>query len=716
MAKGKVEKRKATVHKNVVRENLPKIEQEKATLSNPTYVKWIVFLFALLLYADTLDLNYTLDDSLMVTQNTFTKKGVAGIKEIFTNDAFVGFLGKNNLLPGGRYRPLSQVMFAVEKEIFGFNPFVGHLLNILLYAVACMLLYVILQKLFVGFKANRWYLSLAFVATILFVAHPLHTEVVANIKGRDEILCLLFSLLTVYLSLKYIEKPRIYLLAINLLLFFLAILSKENALTFVAIIPLMLYVFTKAKPRDYVMVLAPLLLSVIFYFVLRVSMIGSRISNVNAVELLNDPFLGATLMQKYATIMLTWLKYLGLLFIPHPLTHDYYPKQIPIIGFNDYRALLSLLIFAGLFVFAFLKISKKGIIAFALLFFFITFSIVSNLVFNIGAFMNERFMFTSLLGFTVIVAYFITEVMRKKMKDAKTYRTMATVLLCIILVGYSAKTISRNRVWMDDFTLFTTDVNVSTNSTKCNTSAGGKLLEKADSTKNEAQKEQYVMHAIGYLNRAVEIYPQNLNAWLLLGNANIKLKNYEASRVCFENCLKMNPKYRFALDNLLFLAQTANKNSQYGEAIKCYKMLNQYKPNVAENYLGLGIAYREAKKVDSAVMALNRALEIKPKYVDALSKMGEVYGQDLNRLDQAEQYFISALNIDPKNESSLENMGIVYAIRRNFPLAISYFKKALEIQPDRYAIYTNMAQTYRSMGDKGAELDIMQRAQKYKPK
>ena len=705
--------RKPPAKKSVVATSKP--AEEKHTVLPEKYVKWLVFIFAFLLYADTLDLKYTLDDSLMITENSFTKKGVSGIKEIFTNDAFVGFLGKNNLLPGGRYRPLSQVMFALEKELFGFNPFVGHLLNVLFYALACMLLFVILQKLFKNYTANRWYLSLAFVATILFAAHPLHTEVVANIKGRDEILCLLFSLLTLYCSMKYIEKPRSYLVLITCATFFLGILSKENALTFIAVIPLVLYMFTKAKPNDYVIVLVPLVVAVLLYFILRVSMIGTRISHGAGIELLNDPFIGASLMQRYATILLTWLKYLSLLVFPHPLTHDYYPKQIPIIGFGDYRALLSLLIFGALLVFSLLKLRKKSMLAFAILFFFVTFSIVSNLVFDIGTFMNERFMFTALLGFTIFIAWLITEVMRKKIKNPSAYRSLAVTILIVVLLAYSAKTVSRNRVWMDDLTLFTTDVKVSANSSKCNTSAGGKLLEKADSTKNDVQKRAYVNQAVKYLNKAVEIYPRNLNAWLLLGNGNIKLEQFAASRECYVNCLKINPKYTFAINNLLHVAQASGLKEQFGESKKCYLLLNSYKPNQAENYYGLGLAYRGLNQFDSALISFNKALELKPKYGDAMSKMGEVFGQNLQMTDKAEECFMKALQINPKDESALENLGIVYGMKHDYKNSLYYFQKALEVKPDRYAIYQNISLTYRSMGDLKSAQSFLMLGEKYKP-
>jgi len=678
------------------------------------HIKWIVFAFALLLYANTLDLKYTLDDSLMITENDFTKKGVSGIKDILTNDAFVGFLGKNNLLPGGRYRPLSQVMFAIEKEIFGFNPFVGHLINILLYAITCMLLFIILNRLFSNHKAANWYLGIPFVASMLFTAHPLHTEVVANIKGRDEILCLLFCLLVVWFTLKYLEKKKIYLLIANLFIFLLALLSKENALTFAAIVPLILFVFFQPRVKEYFIVSAPLLGGIAAYFALRIGIIGvQQVSTVR--ELLNDPFLGATQMQKYATIFLTWLRYLWLLIFPHPLTHDYYPKQIPIVNFSDLRVILSILIYGTLLVYALLKIKNKNIVAFGILFFFFSFSIVSNFFFVIGTFMNERFMFTALLGFTVILAYLISVPLRKKISDPRTYRTTALMLLAVILSAYSAKTVSRNRAWMDDLTLFTTDVKVSSNSTKCNTSAGGKLIEKADSTDNETQKQKYLEQAVRFLNKAIDIYPANNNALLLLGNAYFKQKEYVKSRDCYHRCLQINPKNKLALNNLKNVAIISNRDKVFGEALKDYQMLLKYQPAEAEHYFGLGVAYRGLNKFDSALISLGKAIELKPDYSEAISKTGEIYGQDLNRLDLAENSFLQAIAINPKDASTLENLGIVYGIKHDYKKSIYYLEKALELKPDKYQIYLNLAETYRIMGDTKSAAEYLGLGQRYRP-
>ncbi|MEI6853426.1 MAG: tetratricopeptide repeat protein [Bacteroidota bacterium] len=302
------------------------------------------------------------------------------------------------------------------------------------------------------------------------------------------------------------------------------------------------------------------------------------------------------------------------------------------------------------------------------------------------------------------------------MKNKEAYRKTAMFILIVLLLGYSVKTISRNRVWMDDVTLFTTDVKVSENSTKCNTSAGGKLLEKADSTDNEIQKNQYIQQAYGYLKKAVEIYPRNLNAWNLLGNCDIKREDYAASRECFMNCLKINPKHPHALNNLLYLAQVANKNQQFAEAVTDYKILIQYKPDVADNYYGLGVAFRGISQFDSAIVCLNKALHLKPDYVDAMSKLGEIYGQNLGRIDAAEDCFLQAIEVKPNDESSLENLGIVYGIKKDFNKSLSYFQQALKIKPEKYELYMNISQTYRIMGDLKSAQDYIVQAEKYKPK
>ncbi len=85
------------------------------------------------------------------------------------------------------------------------------------------------------------------LATLIFMAHPVHTEVVANIKSRDEILSFLNGTLALLLVFDYSKSKNWISLALAVIFFFLSLLSKETAMTTLAIIPFMLFFFTPKK-------------------------------------------------------------------------------------------------------------------------------------------------------------------------------------------------------------------------------------------------------------------------------------------------------------------------------------------------------------------------------------------------------------------------------------------------------------------------------------
>ena len=116
--------------------------------SNKYYIYLIITVLCFVLYGNTLQNKYALDDTLVYTANTFTKQGFKGLHDIFAYDTFTGFFGKDkNLVAGGRYRPLSLVTFATEVEFFGDAPAISHFINILLYILTCILLFIVLDKL-----------------------------------------------------------------------------------------------------------------------------------------------------------------------------------------------------------------------------------------------------------------------------------------------------------------------------------------------------------------------------------------------------------------------------------------------------------------------------------------------------------------------------------------------------------------------------------------
>ncbi|HFC00457.1 MAG TPA: hypothetical protein ENJ53_06590, partial [Phaeodactylibacter sp.] len=281
----------------------------------------VLFFCAIVLYISTLRFDYVLDDIIVITDNDFTKKGFAGIKDIFTTESFQGYFGEQrDLVEGGRYRPLSIASFAVEYQFFGLNQAVSHFVNVLLYALLALLLFRVMALLFPIKKKKKWYYTLAFVSSLLFVLHPLHTEVVANIKGRDEILSLMGALAALYSIIKYSKKEkRIYLL-MGASCYFLALLAKENALTFLAIIPLSLYFFTKTKFKKIAISFVPLFGVALLYLLIRYRVIGYFLSSGSEItDLMNNPFYGISTGERLATAFYTLALYLKLLIFPHPL-------------------------------------------------------------------------------------------------------------------------------------------------------------------------------------------------------------------------------------------------------------------------------------------------------------------------------------------------------------------------------------------------------------
>lgn len=658
-----------------------------------------LIILALGLYANTLGHDFALDDALFITQNKFTLKGVDGIPEIMSSDAFVGLFGNANLLPGGRYRPLTQVMFAIEYELFGLNPFIGHFINLLLYAALGLLVFKILRMLLPPTERPA-VLSLPFIATLLFIAHPLHTEVVANIKGRDEIMSMLGTLACLYYILRYLENRRLLYLILTSVIFFLAILSKENALAWVAVIPLSVWFFRKPASKDYRMMAAPLLLALAGYAALRAATVGFVMTDVQDNELLNNPFLGASFPERYATIFFTWLKYFGLIIFPHPLTHDYYPKQIPIMGFDDSRALAGLLLSAATLVIALVLFKRKHIISFAILFFWLTFAMSSNFIINIGAFMNERFVFAPLLGYTLVLGWLVNDPLKKWIHRPEQWKTASISLLVVLVAGFSVKTVARNQVWKNDFVLFTTDAEVSTNSAKCNTSAGGKLMEWADSTDNPGQRQDYLARSQKYLSKAIEIYPGNIHPWLLLGNLYIKTKNYTGAVDCFQHCLQLRPNYADALNNLLHVAQVTYRDSLFPQSMATYRLLMTYQPDDVRHPYGLGLNFEKTRQTDSALYWYGVSLKKDSLNADAWARLGEIHGKVRNDLDRSEACLRKAVELNPKDASSLENLGIIHALRRDYATAIGFFEKAYQLNPENMSLCMNMAKTYEGMGDR----------------
>jgi hypothetical protein len=210
----------------------------QATLEK--FAPFILFALAFLLYVLTFGHGFVLDDPMSVELNQYVQKGISGIPDILTSNYRAGVEGANS--SGQVYRPLSLIMFAIEHDLAPNSTFLLHFINVLLYAFSAVAVWLLYRALL----PNASYL-LPFAAAVLFVAHPIHTEVVANIKSRDEILALLFIALSLWACVKYLQQNTIGWLLAMIGSYFLALLSKESAITMIPVFALIAYFVGKKK-------------------------------------------------------------------------------------------------------------------------------------------------------------------------------------------------------------------------------------------------------------------------------------------------------------------------------------------------------------------------------------------------------------------------------------------------------------------------------------
>jgi hypothetical protein len=478
--------------------------------------KWkealIITLLAFGLYWMCLPYGYVLDDQIVITDNKFTQKGISGIWEILSTESFTGYFGgQKDLVAGARYRPLSIVSFAIEQSIFGDNPFIRHFINILLYGLCGLLIFRIFSILLPEKKNTPWLLSIPFLAVALYILHPVHSEVVANIKGRDEIMTAIGAMGALYFALRFLStQNRGWLLASGLSMF-LGLMSKENAITFLAVIPLTMYFFTKASTKDYLLALAPSLIAAFIYMVIRTNVIGYVLdSGKEITDLMNDPFLEMNGVEKIATIIYTLGEYLRLLVFPHPLTHDYYPYHIPIMNFGKPGTLISLALYLGL-AFVFFKLWKsKSIYAWSIGFFIATISIVSNFVFPVGTFMNERFIFIPSIAFSLVCAWVLIQHGWNSDKPFLKWGSVAMIML--LAAGYAFKTYTRIPAWKDALSLNGQAAMVSPGSARSNCFMATALYELGRDTSDLEEKTKIFAEAEFYADRSLAIYPSYLSA------------------------------------------------------------------------------------------------------------------------------------------------------------------------------------------------------------
>lgn len=629
------------------------------------YLVLAVFCFAL--YANTIQNNYGLDDYLVTNHNPLIEKGIAAWPEIFTTN----YIAENGIYVD--YRPLVKASFALEYSLFGWTPHLSHLINVLLYALACCLAFKLLLLLF-----QERSITVLFTGMLLYAAHPVHTEVVASLKSRDELLVLIFVLLSSIAFVQFAIKPDKRNLLLGLLFFFCSLLSKITGIPFIVLIPVMYFIKSNRAKSAFFIFSALALLTVLYYLVL-VSWLPGMARPYEYVETplpyLNDFSL------KFGTAFYSLGYYLCLLIAPVQLSFYYGINYIELKNLVSLLPMVSIVTYVALLVATVYYHKKNVFISFCLFFYLVQISLAANLVLPMPGIVGERVLLAASLPFCLLVAYVFHQLFyhpsrKKKTNTAPHYflfrsSYLSLALIACLLLFYSYTTIARNADWKDTITLFEADMPHLQKSAKANYMMAKELrrLYRTDKNLSAEKLQTESTKAIHYYNQAISAYPRYATAMEELGTLYaVEQRNISMAIPLFEKA--------FAIDSTLW--RSANN---------------------------LGMAYQMTKDTSTAIHWYKKSLQAKPGNVKVLEELAKLYylkGEKQNALACND----SIMRLMPDSYLPYYNYAIYYMLEGDTANAVKYFEQDIARGEKEKFPFSFLIRHYLHLRDTGNALRI----------
>lgn len=620
--------------------------------SSNTFRNWQFVLvgFVFLLYANTLFNGYNLDDELVTTdQNELVQQGVSALPEIFTTH----YLAWNDYKAD--YRPLVKASFAIEYQFFGFNPFISHLINILLFALIIQVLFRFLRKVFPDSNIH-----LLGVAILLFAAHPINTEVVASLKNRDELLSFLFVLLAFQMAFRWLAEHRFLQLVFMIGFFFLSLLSKMSSVTWLPVFAAVL-IFNKISRKKATTIIGSLgVLIALFY----AAVFGLLEGWGREFVFIEVPYFEIeSVSAKWASIISAAGYYLKLLIYPYPLCCYYGFNQVPVTDWSDWTVYASVLSYVLLIALAFRGLWKKDMIGLGAIIILCDLALFVNVLYPYTGVIGERVLFGSTLGIALILVGLASKMMNVQVKTLfqliKSSATVSVILLIFIGVG-GWLTVNRNADWKNRMTLFSVDAKNCKNSVKLQQLYAHHLRQEYLDNPSVFTEER-ASEVLKAYQKAIDLY----DGWPIThyGAGNVlffDLSDSQSALPYYQKAVELNPDFA---------------DAQY-DLLNTYLELGEFK-NAEETMLLL------AERFPDDITLYDRVLK-------ALFAIGSYeHAENIN------QKFLSA---HPKSNLPLIYQGNFRVAEGDTLAALPFFEKALKVNPDYSELEQYLNHLYDQLG------------------
>ncbi|XP_030571961.1 protein O-mannosyl-transferase TMTC3 [Drosophila novamexicana] len=646
------------------------------------------------------------------------------LRNVFLNDFWGTPMRKEHSHKS--YRPLTVLTFRFNYLLHALDPFGYHLVNLLLHVAVCLLwrrvCRLLLRQCAAGSNetpsstsASASVSSLntcAFVASLLFATHPVHTEAVTGVVGRAELLSSI-CYLGAFLSYAHATggSPRRTNWASLCLCFgsclLASMLCKEQGITVAGICAVYeLFVVQQVRPLHLCHVvlrmfeeqppaklgqtsarrwsstlwkrLAFLAFITVALLVGRVYVMGSQLPIFTRFD--NPASAAATPVRQLTYGYLIYLN-CWLLLYPSLLCCDWTMGTVPLLeGFADPRNLATLCTFLGLGTLAAKacfsrNLSQSRTLLMCLGWIVLPFLPASNLFFPVGFVVAERILYMPSMGYCLMVAYGYHQLQRRW---RLRWGRLAQTALVALLVAHGLKTHQRNWDWRTEYSLFMSGVHVNQRNAKLYNNVGHAL-------ENEGRYDEALM----YFQQAVHIQTDDIGAHINVGRTYNNLKRYAEAEQAYMRAKALFPQAKAGVS---------------------------YHARIAPNHLNVfinlaNLISKNQTRLEEADHLYRQAISMRSDYVQAYINRGDIL-MKLNRTAQAQEVYEQALLYDSENADIYYNLGVVFLEQGKSQQAHVYFNKAIELYPEHEQALLNSAILLQELG--GAEARQLSRARLYK--
>lgn len=535
----------------------------------------LLLVIAFLLYSRGIDNGFVYDDALQILENPWVGSWTY-LPTIFTSGVwdFLDFLSYGS----GYYRPLMHVFFTLEYHIFGLNPVGYHVVSILMHGINASLLFLLVftflrrrALVLPEYMTKRGY-WFSLVTALLFLAHPVNSEVVYWASAAPELLLAFFSLLT--LGCFLFCKPSIVRIGVVSVFFTLALLSKETAVMLPLVLFFLHLFLDTDQPRSIFQRFKSTLLATGPFFIIATFFLIVR-SMVMTPSLIDEsPDWSMWFSVTLSTSLQIFLGNIALLLRLEPLSlfRDYQPSYV-----TFYLALTivlgGLVVGLGYWLWktrrSLPQLFVLGAVPLCL------FLLPALNYFQLGGYvLSERYLYVPSFGFAILCTTALFWLLER---SSTLFLKRCSILILAGIVVWCARDIqARASDWQDTTTI---------------------------------------------LNAAVELYPESIEAhyplFQVLCQLDIDRCQHVYTMFCYKHLYRnpsSNQEECFQRPRMLhFLARTYLDAGQWQQAEEYYNQLVVKKPQLGEAWWGLGVVVLERREFVRAEEYLFKAKELSPE-------------------------------------------------------------------------------------------------------